>query len=366
MAHSFRVLLWPILSGRKATLLYNRYLSRRHEQRTTDVNRQVRLGIVGLGRRWQRRYLPALTALNERFSIAGVCDPVKQRAAAEARRLGCPSAAGPNALLERDDVDALLIADHQWFGLWPVEQACRLGKPALCGATRDCLDAHLSTIYEKAQTAGIPVVMALTFRLEPAAVRLLELCQTEIGPARFLLCDEIRPSSRAQRPYSAACPDPDSIWRTLGDSGISCLDYGAWLLGDAPTAVSATGLGQEGIGMLIFQFGAERAIHMIGRRLPAARPALRLQVIGEQASATVKWRGLVSWTSRTGTHWQRLTRQRPRAELLLEHFWRVVREGETPVAGLPEAYRIFTWLRAAADSWVESRPVSLAADHGGL
>src|SRR5689334_12805513 len=90
------------------------------------------VGIIGLGRHWRRRYAPALRALADLFEVAAVCDQIAQQAAAEGTRLGCPAAAGPSDLIERDDVEAVLLLDLGWPRLWPVERAAAAGKPVFC------------------------------------------------------------------------------------------------------------------------------------------------------------------------------------------------------------------------------------------
>src|SRR5258707_885141 len=40
----------------------------------------LRVGVIGLGRRWQRRYKPALLSLSEQFTLVALCDQVPQRA----------------------------------------------------------------------------------------------------------------------------------------------------------------------------------------------------------------------------------------------------------------------------------------------
>src|SRR6516165_3280593 len=91
----------------------------------------LRVGIIGLGRRWRRRYRPALEALRDRYEIKAVCDEVRARAVHEGRHLGC-AAMGPGGLVARDDLDALLLCSRQWFGLWPVERAAQTGLPVFC------------------------------------------------------------------------------------------------------------------------------------------------------------------------------------------------------------------------------------------
>src|SRR5262245_53517333 len=97
------------------------------------MSQPLRVGVIGLGNRWQKRFKPALLALRRLYEIRAVCDQVPQEATRESRRLGCDAVTGITTLLESDDVDAVLLLDAQWFRLWPVEQACRFGKPVFCG-----------------------------------------------------------------------------------------------------------------------------------------------------------------------------------------------------------------------------------------
>src|SRR5689334_4926933 len=96
------------------------------------MGRRLRVGIIGLGRQWRRRYAPALQALPALFELSAVCDQIAQQATAEAARLRRPAAAGPSELIERDDVEAVLLLDLGWQRLWPVERAAAAGKPVFC------------------------------------------------------------------------------------------------------------------------------------------------------------------------------------------------------------------------------------------
>src|SRR4051812_17620057 len=92
------------------------------------------LGVIGLGRRWQG-YRLALAAAKKRVHVRAVCDACAARAEGEARLLGCAAAGGVRDLLDRDDVDGVLVLDTGWQGAWPLEQAVRAGKPVLCAVT---------------------------------------------------------------------------------------------------------------------------------------------------------------------------------------------------------------------------------------
>src|SRR5438105_14862113 len=95
---------------------------------------RLRIGVIGLGRRWPRQYRPALLALRDRLTVRSLTDPCHRRAAAAAREIGCPAAPGVLALLD-NDLDAVLLLGRPWYRLWPLEQACRLGRPVYLGSS---------------------------------------------------------------------------------------------------------------------------------------------------------------------------------------------------------------------------------------
>src|SRR5258707_14026128 len=97
------------------------------------MTQPLRVGVIGLGGRWKKRYKPALQALKNRVDVRAVCDQVQQRAEREASELGCHAVLGLRALLDGEDLDALLLLEPQWYGLWPVEQLCRRRTPVYCG-----------------------------------------------------------------------------------------------------------------------------------------------------------------------------------------------------------------------------------------
>src|SRR5262245_52615930 len=95
---------------------------------------RLRIGVIGLGRRWRGQYKPALLALRDRFAVRLLTDPCPRRAAVAAHEIGCPVAPGILALLDTD-LDAVLLLGRPWYRLWPLEQACRLGRPVYLGAS---------------------------------------------------------------------------------------------------------------------------------------------------------------------------------------------------------------------------------------
>jgi len=95
------------------------------------MSKRVRLGVIGLRRGWPA-LLRTLQSLPQRVTLAVVYDPCLQRTREQARQLGCEATAGVIELLERPDVDALILASPSWQGLWPAEQALARSVPVLC------------------------------------------------------------------------------------------------------------------------------------------------------------------------------------------------------------------------------------------
>jgi predicted dehydrogenase len=311
----------------------------------------LRVGIVGLGPHWRRHYKPALGRLKEKFQIRSLCDQLHGRALEEARRLGCHAAAGPTELLTRDDIQALLLLDTQWFGLWPLEIACRLQKPVFCASSLANDDAHADGLAQQIEETRTPVVMALTPRFTFATARLRELLATQLGQPRLLLCDVSRPQAKR--------PQVSGKIGLRGGGDIALVDWCLWLLGCEPQQVLAAGNEELQWRTLILESVAGLAVQITRYRAPSPPRSVRVRVVAEGGSAIVELPGQINWTDDQGEHSDRRPGQRSPTHLLLEHFWEAVQRGAVPQPTFRDAYRGLTVLRAAALSHAEGRRVSL-------
>src|SRR5262249_40542951 len=143
-------------------------------------------GVLGLGRRWQARYRPALAALRDRFVVRAVADPIAARTEEQAREMDCDANAGPIDMLENPGVEAVLLLDEAWYGRWTIEAACRVGKPVCCAAVGD-VEGESNKLCRKVRERNLPVLMAMAHRLSPATRRLQELIANELGPPRVVV-----------------------------------------------------------------------------------------------------------------------------------------------------------------------------------
>jgi predicted dehydrogenase len=313
--------------------------------------RQVRLGIIGLGRRWRRRYGPALRELQDHFEVRALCDEVHQRAVNEAHRLGCEAASGPTEVLEREDVEAGLLLDPPWYRLWPLEVACRVGKPVFCCATPDLDEVHADELCRQVRESRLPVMLEMSLRLAPATDRLSELLETRLGPARTVCCDLVHSRPEPDRSSDGSAPSP------LIAGGVGLLDWCASLLGGAPTSVLAGRIPGAGLATLLLDFGDGRAAQVTCWRVPGARRTLRLRVGAARGAATVVMPRRLCWTDADGRHTHRLPLSGQAVPRLLQRFHLVVDQGIDAQPSFEDACRVLDWLRAAARSAGEGRRV---------
>ena len=72
---------------------------------------KLRLGLIGLGKDWQTRHLLALSLLQDRFEVRAVYSSVSLFADQVARELRAERVDGYRDLVEREDVDAIMMLE---------------------------------------------------------------------------------------------------------------------------------------------------------------------------------------------------------------------------------------------------------------
>jgi predicted dehydrogenase len=306
---------------------------------------RLRVGVIGLGRRW-RRYRRLLARLRDHVEVRVVCDQVAHRAESEAQQFDCAAAAGPVELLERPDLEAVLLLDTQWYGLWPLQQACRTNKPILCCLSPSDDEPHADALRASIQASGLPVLMALPTLLAPATRYLRELLTHRLGQARLVRADWCALPSQAgddllshaaMLPLLAAC---------------------AWLVDDVPRSVwTVDGAGASFV-TLFLRFGSGRLGQVNLWTTPAGRSSPRFEVVAETGTATAELPRRLRWRDADGQHAQRLP---PRAveQSSLERFILALRDGQPLRPSFEDAYQALTWLRAAVLSRSEGKSISL-------
>ena len=307
---------------------------------------RLRVGVIGLGQRW-RRYRPILARLREHVEVRAVCDQIVHRAEAVAQRFGCFAAAGPVELLERPDVEAVLLLDAQWYGLWPLEYACRTKKPVLCALSLT-EDERADAVQERVQTSHLPVLMALPALLATATQHLRALLTHRLGQARMVRAD-----------WSAApLPGGPSSDLLSNPAVLSLLVGCAWLLDDVPRSVQTIDGEDASFVTLILCFGRDRLAQVNVWTATVGRCPTRFEVVAEAGSATAELPRQLRWRDADGRHAQLLP-PRSAEQSSLERFLAALRTGQPLWPSFADAYQALVWLRAAGRSRQEGQRISL-------
>ena len=171
--------------------------------------RPVRLGVIGTGLAVEKLHWPALRRMPERFVIAAYADPNRENAERFAAYSGAPPDAyttDPDALLRREDVEAVLVSV-------PI--------PLNLPLTRACLEAGKHVLCEKPAGANLDQgrdYLALVARYPERVVLIAEnhFYRDDLRLARSLLDDGAigRVHLMTWRQVSQAVPEPGDFQST--------------------------------------------------------------------------------------------------------------------------------------------------------
>lgn len=305
---------------------------------------RLRVGVIGLGRRW-RRYRSLLVRLRDHLEVRAVCDQIGQRAEKQAQTLGCAAASGPVELLERADVQAVLLLDAQWYGLWPLEHACRVNKPVLCALPPSSDTAHVDSLREQIQRTTLPVFMAQAPLLSPATQHLRALLTQRLGQACLVRADW------CFAPRGDVLEEP---------SLPALLSACAWLLDDTPHSIQTLESERAAFATLLLRFGGARLAQVNLWTAATGRTPPRFEVVAETGTATAELPRQLRWRDADGQHAQRLP---PRSveQNSLERFILGLRSGQPLWPSFEDSYQALTWLRAAEHSRKEGKSIELSS-----
>ncbi|NIP87129.1 MAG: Gfo/Idh/MocA family oxidoreductase [Planctomycetales bacterium] len=314
---------------------------------------KLRVGLIGLGRSWQKRHAPILRAMGDRFDVRAVCDQVAHRAQQAARELGARPVGGFRALVNAPDVDAILMLASQWYGALPVMAACDAGKAVYCAVALDIDLKQAEAIKQRVDQAGIAFMAELPKRHAPATSRLKELIATQLGPPRLIFGHH--------RLVSDAQPNrPDEPRNGPMRILIELVDWCRFIAGREPDKVIHVGHpavavdGNYDYEMLSLHFpsdpqgGASEVTAQIscGSYFPSSwpeaisfrRPAA-IQVACENGIAFVDLPSQITWFDTAGRHLESLEAERPVEEQLFAQFYRAVTSLVRRQSDLEDAYR---------------------------
>jgi predicted dehydrogenase len=297
---------------------------------------RIRLGVIGLGRRWLR-YRAALARLREQVQIRAVCDSIGQVAESVARQLRCAAAGGVIDLLDRNDVDAVLLLDRQWFGLWPLGQAILSGKPVFCATSLTKEDTYADQLQARVQQTQAHVMMSLPWCIAPSFTRLSRLLQQHLGPARFLQASAILPAKGASR---------RSELLLRSSVALSLFHACRTLLGGLPLKIVTQRHESAAFANVVLELEGGRVAQLTLTAAGGHKSSYRLEVQGDKGRAIAAGPRCLRWSSAEGHHVHRLALP-SLSEYLLQRFVHALRTQEPLHPSFDDAYQALLWQRAA-------------------
>lgn len=327
---------------------------------------KLRVGLIGLGSHWENRHRPALRALSDRYEVCAICDQVALRAEQAAREWNAQACDGFRALVQRDDIDAVLILAPQWYGYLPILAACEAGKAIYCANSLQLDPEQALEIKQRVDESGIAFMTEFPRRHAPATLRLKELIVTRLGKPRLLFC-HARVAAE-QHPGRPGCnPSPTNDLMEL-------VDWCRYVVGGEPTSVVgvrhfAADAATDDYQMMSLDFspvdgmGTQATAQIsCGRYMPslwqeamAYRPPAALQVACENGIAFIDLPATLVWFDAAGRHQESLESERPVGEVMIGQFHRSVTSLLRNSAGLDDTYRALSVVLEARRSFTDGR-----------
>jgi predicted dehydrogenase len=327
---------------------------------------KLRIGLIGQGRDWQGRYLPALRAMRDRFQVVGTYNHVHVLAENCAREFDAIPYVSFREMLAKAELDGVLVLEDGWYGLVPLLSAAEAGKAIFCGAEIDLSSAQASDLRRRIQTSGVAFMTEFSRRFAPATIRLKELIATRLGQPKLLFCHrrlaceskELRNcrtlESRSQRElvelidwchYIVGSP-PTWVQSVAhaGSNGTTAKDYQVISLGfGTPETESDAVLAQISCGAYIPEIWHEAI---------AYRPPAAVQVCCERGLAFVDLPSTLVWFDDAGRHQESLETELPVGQQMFSLFHRAITSLVRHSSDLEQtcaALRIFDQAKSSMD-----------------
>jgi predicted dehydrogenase len=335
---------------------------------------KLRVGLIGLGDLWQSRHRPALKTLSDRFEVKAICCEVAHKSEQVAKEFNAIAIDGFRAMVERDDIDAVLSLAPDWAGPLPILAACDAGKAIYSAAAFDIALEQVKQIRDRVDKAGVAFMAELPFRHAPATLRLKELIATKLGQPRLLFC-HLRMAVEEQTHRLRRGNHCPLTWRHLMEQ----VDWCSYLANEEPLSVTSVSHSYPGsVGIAFYQtlqikFGdaSDNDSKVLGQisighytpgkwedALNYRRPA-SIKVVCENGVAFVDLPSTLIWFDDAGQHNESLESERPVGEQMLTLFHRAVTSLIRKQSDLNDAYRAMKIVSAAIQSAKSGHSVKL-------
>ena len=334
---------------------------------------KLKVAVIGLGSEWQQRYLPALRALSDRFSVIGIYHSVSALATTASGELESSSFDSFRSLIAHPLVDAVLILEDDWFHLQPLWAACEFQKGVFCGSEVDIQSITSQGLQSAIADSGIPFMSGFSRRYAPATLRFKELIATRLGRPRLLFCHRRLPSETSDIATT-------SMERNSSRELLELIDWCKYIVGEQPSWIQAIrhlsrpspknadyqilslGFGnpETDPNAILAQISCGAYIPSVWAEAIAFRPPAAVQVCCERGLAFLDLPSTLVWFDDAGRHQETLDTELPIGQQMLIQFHRAVASKSSLVSDLQETNEAIEILERAKQSTLTHQRVALS------
>ena len=308
----------------------------------------IHIGIIGLSPDWETHYLPAIGRLSQRITVSAIYDHVTNRAVQIANSLPSATIAdGVIAVVERRNIDAVLLLNTAWHRQALISFICGRGKPAYLAGDLQADHALWEHLHATAILSGTMLMPEFRWRYTPATGRLQELIATRLGHPERL---EIAIPATSGETAAGSC-----------DRLLDSVDWCGYISRSPLQRVQATHPLTDAPTVLEFGQAGGPAVTAEIQWSCAERTTPRFTVHCRSGRAVLDGAEHLHWQTQGTEVGENLTADRSSVEVLLDHFCRRVVGGLIPVADLGDVDRNLSAIAAIRISGESGQPVSLPA-----
>lgn len=320
---------------------------------------KIRLGIIGTGDAWQSRHEPALRMLHDRFDVRAVFSPTARLAENIASDFQADVADGFRAMVQRCDIDAVMVLGRTWLGWLPMLAAADAGKAIYWAGPCEIDPTRDAQVLEWIDKSGVSMMVEFPKRYAPSTLRLKELLATHLGPPKMIFCH------RRLARQSNSLPEL-----------IELIDWCRYVVGRRPVSVVGTGhqdeTGQFGSQNVTLHFPEDQGNEAVTAEIRCSRfdrgewpeamsyqlPPM-LQIVCAHGIAYVDLPSTLVWFDDAGRHIESLESETPVGQQLLSHFHRAVTSLLRNVGDLDDAFLASRISSLARQSHAEGRRIEI-------
>jgi len=197
----------------------------------------IRVGVIGCGGIFRGAHVPYLQWRTDRARVTAVMDIQRQNAQQEAERFGAAICDDWRTLLERDDVDAVIIATHPRPHCEITVAAARAGKHILLEKPMCRTVAEADRMIAAARKARVRLQVAYIMRFRPGYQKLKELLTDgTLGRPHLVYCSQVG-WFRPTHPWLFIRKESGGM---LVEQAIHVLDEWLWLYGPVKSVYAQT------------------------------------------------------------------------------------------------------------------------------